>query len=230
VAVVLRTDPQGRADGPGVPGSARTDKASVVVAAIDTQGKVVGTVTQSAEVPWAPDGSGPVPYELLSRMELKPGRYEIRAASDLATGERSSVYGFVEVPPFREERVSLSGVVLEALPSGMGGPADAFATGPFASTPLPVVPTARRSFRTTDRVTAFVRVYRSPDENAIALANAQVVDAHGRIVYEEIGDASASDYRVDLPMERLAPGEYLLQITASAGESQASRSVRFSVQ
>jgi VWFA-related protein len=231
VAVVLRTDPAADAAVPPAAASEgpRRDEASVVVAALDAQGKIIGTVTQSARIPWAPGGSRPAPYELLSRLELKPGRYEIRAAADLASGQRSSVYGFVEVPDFAAARLSMSGIVLQALPGGVSGPKDAFVTHSFASIPLPIVPTARRSFVPTDLVTVFLRVYRRSAEGAAPVVTGQVIDAGGRVVYDSELDANVSDYQLDLPIERFSPGEYVLQIRGSAGEENVSRSVRFTI-
>jgi hypothetical protein len=97
---------------------------------------------------------------------------------------------------------------------------------------LPIVPTARRTFATTDRVTAFVRVYRSRPDSAAPAVTAQVIDASGGVAHEETldPDGSGSDYQLDLPLERFAPGEYLLQIGASAGDDKVAGRVRFRVE
>jgi VWFA-related protein len=232
VAVVLRTDPTGRAPYQDRPDNAapRRDDSRSVVAAVDMQGKVVGTLTQSATVPWAPGESAPPPYELFSQMILRPGRYEIRIASELSSGERSGVYGVFEVPDFSAASLALSSIVLQSLPaSGFSGPRDAFTTAIFSPMPLPVIPTARRAFATTDRLTAFARLYRNRPSGSRPLIRARIVDADGGIVHEDLRDAEESGYQFDLPIDRLGPGEYLLQIGASAGDDRASRDVRFEV-
>jgi hypothetical protein len=94
---------------------------------------------------------------------------------------------------------------------------------------VPIVPTARRVFRSTDLVTAFVRAYRRSASGPPPVVTAQVVDAGGVVVHEETLDADGTGYRVDLPIERLSPGEYLLQIAAAAGQDTARRDVRFTV-
>src|SRR5205085_8191693 len=52
---------------------------------------------------------------ILARLYLKPGRYEIRAASDVTGRSRSSVYGFVEVPDFAAEALAVSGIIFEEI-------------------------------------------------------------------------------------------------------------------
>jgi len=89
---------------------------------------------------------GSMPYELLSRLTLKPGRYELRLAVDASVNQRGSVYTFVDVPDFSEQPLSLSGIVLGATPGPLSAPKDAFAGL------LPIVPTARRTFAAADRV------------------------------------------------------------------------------
>ena len=111
-----------------------------MIVAVDPEGKVVSSVTRTATMPWAPGSGRPPAYEVLARLDLKPGRYEIRAASDVTGRSRSSVYGFVEVPDFTAEALAVSGIVFEALPGSMAAPRDAFADL------LPIVPTARRQF------------------------------------------------------------------------------------
>jgi hypothetical protein len=39
----------------------------------------------------------------------------------------------------------------------------------------------------------------------------------------------SADYQIDLPLARLAPGEYLLTINATLGKHEAKRDVRFAV-
>ncbi len=77
-------------------------------------------------VPAARADSDESRYELLARIELpKPGKYEVRlSAHSIVADTRGSVYVDVDVPDFRKEKLSLSGVVLNsALPSAPVAPA-----------------------------------------------------------------------------------------------------------
>ena len=57
-----------------------------------------------------------VPHEWSSRLDLAPGRYEVRANAHSKLYDcGASIYGDVEVPDFAKPGVSLSGV-------GFGGP------------------------------------------------------------------------------------------------------------
>jgi VWFA-related protein len=218
VAVTLRVLPLEMA--PDVPEGRET--VNVVVAALDpARGRAVGSLTQRAEIPARVARTGE--YELLSRIDLPPGRYEIRAALETASGVRGSVYGFVEVPDFSGLPLALSGVAWHVSPEQMSAPRNAFADL------LPIVPTARRTFSFFDRVTAFVRLYTRTDAARPAHVTTRILDAQGRAVHEEDRDGEA-DYQFDLPVERLAAGEYLLSIEATAGVNTASRRVPFTVQ
>ncbi len=51
-------------------------------------------------------------YELLSRLPLKPGRYEVRVGIEGGGARAASVYTYVDVPDFAAVPLSLSGAVL----------------------------------------------------------------------------------------------------------------------
>jgi VWFA-related protein len=227
VAIVLGVRQEIAADRPQPNGSVK-----VVAAAFDRNGRSVQSETQTVGVTWRPDAKGRMPYEVLSRLPLKPGRYEVRVALDGAANGRASVYTYVDVPDFSEQPLSLSGLVLAATPSVLSAPKDAFASL------LPVVPTAQRHFARTDRVTAFLRVYQRVSKPAQpASVTARIVDVSDRVLVNEVvsltadrfADSHGADHRVDLPIERLDAGEYLLTIDAAQGEYTARRGVRFTI-
>ena len=125
------------------------------------------------------------------------------------------MYTYVDVPDFAREPLSLSGIVLHVDPAILSAPRDAF------TNLLPVVPTARRDFARTDRALAFVRLYQN-GENAVhpVDVNARIEDAAGQSVLNDAASVSSdrfgvdrsADNQVDLPIDRLQPGEYLLTI------------------
>jgi VWFA-related protein len=205
----------------------------VLAAAFDRNGRSVNSETQTVGVTLRADATGSMPYEVVSRLALKPGRYEVRVALDGAASGRASVYTYVDVPDFARQPLSLSGIVVSASPAVLSAPKDAFANL------LPVVPTARRHFGRTDRATAFVRVYQEAGKPAQKVdVAARLVDAGDQVLTNVVTSFGAdrfagnrgADYRVDLPIERLGNGEYLFVIEATQGEHTARRGVRFTVQ
>ena len=109
-------------------------------------------------------------------------------------------------------------------------PKDAFANL------LPILPTARRTFARADRVTAFAKVYQAARAQARPVrVTARIVDAADRAIASQTATLAAdsfavghaSDWRFDLPLEKLATGEYLFVIEATQGQHTARRGVRF---
>jgi hypothetical protein len=220
-----------RQEGP----AGRSDKngpVKVIAAAFDRDGRSVQSEQQTVGVTWRRDGSTTSSYEVVSRLALKPGRYEVRVALDGGPNQRASVYTYVDVPDFVKQPLSLSGLVFAVSPAAPSAPADAFANL------LPVVPTAQRAFARTDRASAFLQVYQDGAHVGQPVSvTARVADRSDRIVLDQVmtvpperfTGGHAADYRLELPVERLEPGEYLLTIQASQGQSTAGRSVRFTV-
>lgn len=72
----------------------------------------------------------------------------------------------------------------------------------------------------------------------VYLVTARIVDTSDRLVWNEVkpltadgfGDLRAADYRAELPVDRLAAGEYLLTLEAIQGTYTARRGARFTVQ
>jgi VWFA-related protein len=203
----------------------------VLAAAFERHGRSVQSQEQTISVTRS-HGAGAAHYEVLSRLALKPGRYEVRIALDAGPGRRASVYTDVEVPDFAKQPLSLSGIVLSASPAVGSAPADAFANL------IPVIPTVRREFARSARATAFMRVYQGTrDAVQPASITARIVDTSGRFVLNDLVSFTAdrfkvnrsADYQIALPIDRLEPGEYLLMIEAVEGRHRAGRVLRFRV-
>jgi hypothetical protein len=204
----------------------------VLAAAFDRNGRSVNSENQTVGIKLPPNAAGDFPYEVLSRLALKPGRYELRLALDAPPGQSASVYTYVDVPDFSALPLSLSGLVLSATPPWPIAP-----TGGFKDL-LPIVPTTRREFDRGDHVSAFLRVYQAlKDAPQATELLAQIQDVGGRVVTKDaysltpaqFSASRSADYRVAVPVDRLASGEYLLSIDASQGSHTARRGVRFRV-
>jgi VWFA-related protein len=216
---------------PGV-ASRTTRMVELIAGAFDARGAQKASRRQSARIVLLPSG-GDAEFEVLTRIDLKPGRYNLRlAANDTSLVRSGSVYYDVEIPDFEKDSVSLSGMVLAVSPGVPAAPRDAL------STLLPVVPTTMRIFTHDDDVSAFVRVYQGGKKPLVPVQiDVRAVDSADRIVYRrtDVKEPTAftvsreSDVRVDLPLERFTPGQYLLTCEASAGGRTARRDIRFTM-
>ncbi len=203
----------------------------VTAAAFDRNGRSVASEEQTIAVASRSSAGGHTTYEVLSRLVLAPGRYEIRVALDAGRDQRASVYTYVDVPDFARQPLSLSGIVLAVSPAVGSAPADAF------SDIAPVIPTARREIAQTDRATAFLRVYEDAKGAARATTvMARITDTADHVVFDKVTELAAdgfinhaADYLIEIPVERLASGEYLLTIEAAQGERVARRGIRLTM-
>lgn len=195
-----------------------------------------------------------VGFELLTRLDLAPGRYQLRLAAQsslhgirisrlapevalIDPGEDTSpksgsVYYDLDVPDFLNAPLTLSGLVLSVSPPVASGPPRALASL------LPVIPTTMREFYRDDVVGGFVRVSQGAKQplESVTLA-LQIVDGHGATVQEtsetlageRFAGARAADYQFDVPISGLTPGPHLLTVQATAGKRLVRRDVRFTV-
>lgn len=175
----------------------------------------------------------PLIYDLVTTMDLEPGRYQLRLAAESALLDKSgSVYYELEVPDFRREALSLSGVIVSMAggsPSLPPGAIDVIAA---------LDPTTQREFRATDQVRLFARAYQGGSGRLQAVElSIRVTDARGTVVSrvtealppERFGQSRAADIGFPLPLSRLQPGPYLVTIEVSRGGRSASREVIFEV-
>ena len=213
------------------PSTDQNQPVTVLAAAFDRNGRSVASENQTIAVASQSPAGGNTTYEVLSRLVLAPGRYEIRVALDAGQDRRASDYTYVDVPDFARQPLSLSGMVLAVSPAVSSAPADAF------KDLAPVIPTARRELARTDRATAFLRVYQDAKASALpATVTARITDTADRVVFENVTELAAdrftnhaADYLLEIPVERLASGEYLLTIEAAQNERGARRGLRFTI-
>jgi len=211
--------------------------------AADVNAKVHGARNQAVSLDLQPERRLQVQesgIRLLNRMELAPGRYELRVAvRDPGNSNVGAVSYDLEVPDFLKPPISLSGLTLTSL-------AGAAMFTPRADEQLkdvlPAAPVAVRTFPQNDELALFAEVYdnsaSTPHEVSVV---ASVRADNGGIVYEaeEIMDSSALDaarasfpYTARIPLYDIAPGEYVLDVEArsSVGTTlRASRRIGFTV-
>ena len=232
VAIALTVNqPRNVSTGEPAAGTKPMTTVDVLARAFDAEGRVWGTRKLSVKLGLNAGSRGSVSYEMLPRLAVPPGKYEIRVAVQTENGRSGSVYTFVDVPDFSRGGVSLSGIVLEATPAVAAAPPDAYVDL------LPVVPTARRDFGASDRVSAFVRAYQGGSQALVpATLTTRIVDAKNEQITTSTRELEPSlftrgrafDHRFDLP-RNLVSGEYLFTVGIAAGGKTAERALRFRV-
>ncbi|HYN06349.1 MAG TPA: VWA domain-containing protein [Vicinamibacterales bacterium] len=214
-------------------GARHVENVDLQVSAFNVEGKSFGSTRLKADVTLRAGATGLAEYEVLSRLDLRPGRYQLRIAAhigSLSTG--GSLYYDVDVPDVSKTPIALSGLIVSASPRPVVAPVGALASI------LPVVPTTRRAFLATDRVTAFTRVHQSgktpvaPVQIRLAVRNASNVQVAERLHVvdpAQFNSARAADVVLDVPVARLQPGPYLLTLETTAGTTTVRRQSRFEI-
>jgi VWFA-related protein len=206
-------------------------KVSVLTGAFDANGKSYGFDQLTADVEPRATGDRTFSYDIASRLELKPGRYEIRAAvQDSTLRQTASAYTYVTVPDFARETVSLSGVFLQVDDGRRmaGAPLGDLTAGQ---------PTTRRTFGRDEHVVAFVESYQGQArESGPGYLTTEIYDDTDQRVYQQElrivpsrPEQRTASFGVELPLSRLAPGPYLLSMQVRQGNASARRDIRFTV-
>jgi len=149
------------------------------------------------------------------------------------TNRIGGVFYNIDVPDFLAQTVAVSGTVLGR------DPAEGSSLPPALTGLVPIVPTTSRTFGKSDEITAFFRVYQGRNVTlAPVTLSIRVLDDRGaaKADINELLDPDrftpnrAADYRVRLPLDRLASGRHLLTIEARvAGRISPKRDVPFTV-
>jgi VWFA-related protein len=203
----------------------------LVAAAFNANWKQVAGATQRFML--RPSNVGARYSETTLRLNLPPGRYEVRTAMRNTADDRTgSVFTSVTVPDFNREPLSLSGLVVESLPGGAAALED------LAGVVPEVRMTTVRQFSTDQRVAAVARVYQRRAKTLTPVrVSARIVDGQDRAAFtaEAVLEPAAfnaerqADYKLDLPLARLTDGAYLLTLEASTGSTSTRRNLRFTV-
>lgn len=214
------------------PDAAPTERIDLLVRAFTPDGDAVVSERRAVDLVRQSGGDGAV-YEMHVPVTLDPGRYAVRVAmASLTSGLTASVHVDVDVPDFLRESLSLSGVALT-----LGD--DAATDRSQAASPWATGLTLRRAFHKGEQVDAVVQVHevRRSSGDATSL-QFRIVDATDRAVMDvreelpfdgQIGISDAVTRRVELPVARLPPGDYLLLVSAKRGRHVATRQIRFTV-
>lgn len=208
------------------------EQVEIVTAVFNAGGRGVGTLRQTLMVTPQLGNGGVVSYDVIQRLPARPGRYELRIGVTNQTRQQTgSVYTFVDIPDYLHETFVMGEVGVYA--SRMRA-----AAAEAMNDLLPAPATARRLFGRDETATAFVRFYQGfGGPPASIFLKAQVIDERNRKRYGQEGSIPSSsfsggataDYMIDLPLQDLERGEYLLSIEAKAGSAERRRDVIFAV-
>src|SRR5262245_871462 len=154
----------------------------------------------------------------VDRLELPPGRHELRLAAHQPTGGTGSVVAQIEVPDFTKEPLMLSGVVLA---SRNAAAPQLLLSDPKVTKGLRLDPTAVRRFTRDDELTAFAESYVNGPGSAADVEVTYTISSEAGVVYHTVpgskvvnGEAGRAGYNAKLPLSALEPGNYV--ITARA--------------
>jgi len=211
---------------PGDVGARVLETVELLTGAFTPTGTERGSFRQTAQVRMRVGAADVARFDLLSRIDLPPGRYQLRlAAHSTAIDKSGSIYYDVEVPDFSGPRLELSGVALAVTPSPTAAPPDAL------SELMPLVPTSQREFARTAHVRGFVQIYAGARPPSLPIAlTVRIADEQNRVVYrvsepfgaERFDSTRLARHLFDVPIGRLDPGRYLLTVEAGL----AGRTVR----
>jgi hypothetical protein len=167
-----------------------------------------------------------ITYQIVSKWELPPGRFQLRTTVSSAKLKKSgSVYLDVDVPDFQHASVALSGLVM-----GFADPHRRAVDGTAIEQDLlPLEPVLDRTFTAADTLRVFYDVWRRNPQDQVA-TSLEILDerfAHVRTAAEAVPAQATGHVDVDVPLEGLAPGAYVLRISAAAKGDTDRREVGF---
>jgi VWFA-related protein len=217
------------------PTERQTRTIDLLTSAYTREGKFVASRKQTAQLTLRPSAAeSDAKFEIISRLDLKPGRYDIRYAVHDSTLDRSgSIYADVDVPDFSKERLALSGAIVSVAPGLVT------AGGNLATPLVPHSPTTQRSFASSDDVVVFVRAYQGGTKPPVTVTthatitdehDTKVLDSTGTVDSAQFGSDRSANVSIAIPASTLKPGSYLLSLETSIDpKTTASRGVRFSI-
>jgi VWFA-related protein len=220
-----------------------TDKVAVTYAVVDVGGKIRAGSTDSLAMTLRPETKTLVAasgLRLLKRLDLPPGRYQVRvAAHDPGGGNAGSVVTDLEVPDFAKLSFSMSGV---AVTSATASAEPTVRPDESLRQVMPGPPAAVRTFPQNDELALFVEVYDNDGDKPHKVdITTTVTSDEGKVMIkaEESRDSSELQarrggygYAARLPLKDLPPGPYVLTVSAQSrlgNTPPAERQVPFTV-
>lgn len=212
------------------------------IVAADPDGKVRGADRRTMNLKLRPETHQKVlagGVRLLSRLDVPPGRYQLRVGVHESNGGAVGTVPIdVEVPAYEKAPFALSGLVItsSAAPRLVTPTPD-----PRLKAALPLPPVVTRSFSQAETVSVFAEIYdrSTPTPHDVDVRLVVRPASGGNPVFtaadvrkmEASGATRTDGYKVDIPLKDVPAGDYVVTLEAAsrAGQFSASRAVPFKV-
>lgn len=173
-------------------------------------------------------------FRVLNQLDLPPGRYQLRVAAREGNTKRAgSVTYDLDVPDFTKEKLSISGLALTSMTSGLVPTARS--KDPLAKM-LPGPMTTYRDFVQGDELALFVEVYDNTSKQAHKVdIEASLRSEGGQAVFQSREERDSSElaggpggygFMTRVPLKDVPPGLYVLRVSGKARIGDQDEAVR----
>ena len=204
-----------------------TNALEVSYLAVDQNGKVAAGNRDTLNMALKPETYQRVVqsgFRVQSRLELRPGKYQLRVAAREGGGKVGSIFYDLTVPDFRAEPLMMSGLLITSASAGAIPTAGVVEELKDA---MPAPPTTARSFGGDDELALLVEIYDNQtgsQPHSVNITTVLKADG-GRSVFttndqrssKELGGAKGGyGYTARIPLKDLAAGLYVLRVEAAS--------------
>jgi VWFA-related protein len=203
-----------------------TNVLELAYSAVDKDGKVAAGNRNSIDMSLKADTHARVEqsgFRVQTRLELAPGKYQLRVAARDRGAKVGSVHYDLVVPDFLKDPLSISGLILSSAAAGAVPTAGAI---PELGGVLRTPPTTARTFSASDEISVLAEIYDNQGAQAHSVDVTATLKAEGRVQVfansetrssKELGGARGGyGYSTRIPLKDLAPGLYVLGISAKS--------------
>jgi VWFA-related protein len=220
------------------------DKIQLSYIAFDSTGKIRGgntdALTMTSLKPETKARIEATGMRMLNRMDLPPGRYQVRvAAHDSSGGNVGSVQYDLEVPDFAKLPFSMSGIVLT---SATAAQLPTVHADEMTKQVLPGPASTLRTFPQNDEIALFAEIYdnQGGTPHKVDITTTITTD-EGKVLLKTNEERDSADlkgktggygYITRIPLKEIAPGNYVLTVSARSrlGKMEpVERAIRVSV-
>jgi hypothetical protein len=210
------------------------DRLQASVIAVDPEGRVAASDHTSIGLdvkPQTRQAMKVLGFRTHSRLELPPGRYQLRVAGVLANGLVGSVHQDIEVHDFTASKPMLSDLVLTSIVAGLVPTAQ---MDERLRQVLPAPPSTMRDYRQDEAIALFVEAYQpGGGPSADITFSTTIRGTSGDIVFTRSDTRTVDQlkqsnggYSLQVPLRQLAPGDYSLRLEATGLAREAAGLVR----